>query len=31
LAVLELFGTVDFDKTYDNRHSRQLDRIGRDR
>jgi Arc/MetJ family transcription regulator len=31
LAVLELFGTVDFDKTYNNRRRRQLDRIGRDR
>jgi Arc/MetJ family transcription regulator len=31
LAILDLFGTVDFDKKYDPRRSRQLDRIGRDR
>ena len=31
LAVLELFGTIDFDTGYDYRHSRQLDRIGEDR
>jgi Arc/MetJ family transcription regulator len=30
LAILDLFGTVDFDKKYDPRRSRQLDRIGRD-
>jgi len=31
LAVLELFGTIDFDKSYDVRRSRQLDRVGKDR
>jgi Arc/MetJ family transcription regulator len=31
LAILDLFGTVDFDKKYDVRRSRQLDRVGRDR
>jgi Arc/MetJ family transcription regulator len=31
LAVLELFGTIDFDKGYDVRRSRQLDRVGKDR
>jgi Arc/MetJ family transcription regulator len=31
LAVLDLFGTIDFDKSYDYRHSRELDRIGKDR
>jgi Arc/MetJ family transcription regulator len=31
LAVLDLFGTIDFDKTYDYRRSRELDRIGKDR
>jgi Arc/MetJ family transcription regulator len=31
LAILDLFGTIDFDKTYDYRRSRKLDRIGRDR
>jgi Arc/MetJ family transcription regulator len=31
LAILDLFGTVDFDKKYDFRRSRQLDRVGRDR
>lgn len=31
LAVLNLFGTIDFDKSYDYRRSRQLDRVGKDR
>jgi Arc/MetJ family transcription regulator len=31
LAVLDLFGTIDFDKSYDYRRSRQLDRVGQDR
>jgi Arc/MetJ family transcription regulator len=31
LAVLDLFGTIDFDKKYDYRRSRQPDRAGRDR
>jgi Arc/MetJ family transcription regulator len=31
LAVLDLFGTIDFDKSYDYRRSRELDRIGKDR
>ena len=31
LAILDLFGTIDFDKAYDHRRSRGLDRIGRDR
>jgi Arc/MetJ family transcription regulator len=31
LAVLDLFGTIDFDNSYDYRRSRQLDRIGKDR
>ena len=31
LAVLDLFGTIDFDKSYDYRRSRALDRIGKDR
>jgi Arc/MetJ family transcription regulator len=31
LAVLNLFGTIDFDKGYDYRRSRQLDRVGKDR
>jgi Arc/MetJ family transcription regulator len=31
LAILDLFGTVDFDTKYDYRRSRKLDRVGRDR
>lgn len=31
LSILGLFGTIDFDKKYDYRRSRKLDRIGRDR
>ena len=27
LAILDLFGTIDFDDAYDTRHSRDLDRI----
>jgi Arc/MetJ family transcription regulator len=27
LAILDLFGTLDFDSSYDARHSRNLDRI----
>lgn len=31
LAILDMFGTIDFDRKYDYRRSRKLDRIGRDR
>jgi Arc/MetJ family transcription regulator len=30
-AILDLFGTIDFDDAYDYKRSRQLDRIGADR
>ena len=30
-AILNLFGTIDFDPTYDYKRSRKLDRIGADR
>ena len=30
-AVLSLFGTIDFDTSYDYRRSRELDRVARDR
>lgn len=31
LEILDLFGTIDFDKKYDYRRSRKLDGIGHDR
>lgn len=31
LAILDLFGTIDFDKTYNVRRSRNLDRIESER
>jgi putative antitoxin of VapBC-like toxin-antitoxin system len=31
VSILDLFGTIDFDKRYDYKRSRKLDRIGRDR
>jgi Arc/MetJ family transcription regulator len=31
LAILDLFGTIDFDKNYSTRRSRNLDRIETDR
>ncbi|HEY1902653.1 MAG TPA: type II toxin-antitoxin system VapB family antitoxin [Terracidiphilus sp.] len=27
LEILDIFGTIDFDPSYDSRHSRDLDRI----
>jgi Arc/MetJ family transcription regulator len=30
MAILDLFGTIDFDSTYDSRRSRQLDGVGAD-
>jgi Arc/MetJ family transcription regulator len=30
MAILDLFGTIDFDPEYDSRRSRQLDAVGVD-